>query len=168
MRSLLVAAVLGVVSFITPPARADGPDPVVAVAVGAATVLAGFAVGGTLMAASPGSAGRTEAGWFAIESGFAIAPLVSHGLVDEWGRGAVFAAIPTGTTLATLPVFLVNDASVEHGTLPQQRVMWGLFCAGLAASTAGIIDTAFATGRSLRIAPALGAGNVGLMVGGAL
>jgi ABC-type uncharacterized transport system permease subunit len=66
-----------------------------------------------------------------------------------------------------LPVFLVNDASVEHGTLPQQRVMWGLFCAGLGASMAGIIDTAFAPERSLHIAPVLGAGHAGLTVGGA-
>jgi hypothetical protein len=167
MRSLLVAAILGAVSFLTHPARADGADPVVAVAVGAATLLAGFAVGGTLTAASPGSAGRTAAGWFTIEGGFTVAPLVSHGMVDEWIRGAVFAAIPTATTLGTLPVFLVNDASVEHGTLPQQRVMWGLFCAGLGASMAGIIDTAFAPERSLHIAPVLGAGHAGLTVGGA-
>jgi hypothetical protein len=167
MRSLVLPAIL-VASFVALPARADEPDPAVAVALGGATLLAGFAVGGTLTAMSPGSAGRTEGGWFAIESAFSMAPLVSHGLVGEWGRGAVLAAIPAATTLATVPIFLTNDASVEHGTLPQQRVMWGLFCAGLAASMAGVIDTAFAPGRSVHIAPVLGAGQAALTVGGAL
>jgi hypothetical protein len=159
---------VGALSLIPSPARADDNRAAVAVAVGAATLFAGFVVGGTLTAASPGSPGKTEAGWFAMESGFSLAPLLSHGLVGEWGRGAVFAAIPTATTLATVPVFLANDASVEHGTLPQQRVMWGLFCGGLAAAMAGVIDTAFAPGRSVHIAPVLGAGNAGLLVGGVL
>jgi hypothetical protein len=167
MRSLVLPAIL-CASFVALPARADAPDPAVAVALGAATLLAGFVVGGTLTAMSPGSAGRTEAGWFAIESGFSMAPLLSHGLVEEWARGAVLAAIPTATTLATVPVFLTNDASVEHGTLPQQRVMWGLFCAGFAAALAGVIDTVFAPGRSVHLAPVLGAGQAGLMMGGAL
>jgi len=168
MRSPVLTATLAVLSLVTPPARADGPEVGVAVAVGAATVFAGFVVGGTLTAAGSGAAGRTEAGWFAIESGFSVAPLVSHGMVGEWGRGAVFAAIPVATTLATLPVFLANDDSVEHGTLPQQRVMWGLFCGGLAAAMAGVVDTAFATKRSVGVSPVLGAGNAGLVVAGPL
>jgi hypothetical protein len=167
MRSLALPAILALF-FVASPARADDSRPGIAAAVGAATIFAGFVVGGTVIATSPGSPGRTEAGWFVMESGFSLAPLMSHGLVNEWGRGAVFAAFPTATTLATVPIFLTNDAGVEHGTLPQQRVMWALFCTGLAASMAGIIDTAFAQGRSLRIAPVLGAGNAGLMVGGVL
>ena len=168
MRILVLAAALAAVSLVTAGARADGSEPAVAVAVGAATVFAGFVVGGTLIAASPGSAARTEAGWFAMESGFTLAPLLSHALVGEWGRGALFAAVPTATTLATEPVFSTNEAAVEHGTLPQQRVMWGLFCGGLAASMAGIIDTAFAPGRSVHVAPLLGAGSAGLLVGSTL
>jgi ABC-type uncharacterized transport system permease subunit len=103
-----------------------------------------------------------------MESGFTLAPLLSHALVGEWGRGALFAAVPTATTLATEPVLSTNEAAVEHGTLPQQRVMWGLFCGGLAASMAGIIDTAFAPGRSVHVAPLLGAGSAGLLVGSTL
>lgn len=125
-------------------------------------------VGGTLAATQRGSASGTEAGWFAIESGFTVAPLVAHGLVNEWVRGAVFAAVPTATTLATVPVFVATPASVEHGTLTQQRIMWGLFCGGLAASMAGVIDTAFAPARALQVAPILGNGSAGLVIGGTL
>jgi len=167
MRSLVFAAVASAF-FVTTPARADDSDPGVAIAVGAAAVFAGFIAGGTLIAVSPGNIGRNEAGWFAIESGFSAAPLASHALVGEWARGAVFAAVPTATTLGTIPVFLVNDNGVEHGTLPQQRVMWGLFCTGLAAAMVGVIDTAFAPGRALHVAPLLGGGNTGLLVGGSL
>jgi len=168
MRSLPFPAALTAALLVAPSARAEGPDPALAFAAGAATVFAGFVVGGTFMAANQGSASKTEAGWFALESGFSVAPLVSHGLVGEWARGAVFASIPTATTLATIPVFLVNGAGVEHGTLPQQRVMWGLFCGGLAASMAGVIDTVFSPGRALHVAPVLGAGGAGVVVGGAL
>jgi hypothetical protein len=168
MRSLVSPAALTAVLLLAPAAKADGPDPAVALALGAATVLAGFVVGGTFTATNQGNAGKAEAGWFAIESGFSAAPLVSHAVVGEWARGAVLSAVPTAATLATIPVFLVNPDAVEHGTLPQQRVMWGLFCGGLAASMAGLIDTVFAPGRALHVAPVVGAGNAGVAVGGAL
>jgi hypothetical protein len=169
MRSLAFPAALTAALLVAPSARAeDGPDPTVAFALGTATLLAGFVVGGTLIATNQGDAAKSEAGWFALESGFTLAPLVSHAVVGEWVRGAAFASIPTATTLATIPVFLVNGAGVEHGTLPQQRVMWGLFCGGLAASMAGVIDTLFSPGRGLHVTPVLGVGNAGVVVGGAL
>jgi hypothetical protein len=168
MRRIMFSASLAVALAVAAPARADDPDPAVAIAVGAATIFVGFAVGGTLIAVTGDDAAKNEAGWFLIESGFALAPLTSHAVVGEWGRGAAFAAVPTATTLGTIPVFLLNPASVDHGTLPEQRVMWGLFCTGLAASMAGVIDTAFSPARRLHIAPVLGAGNAGVVFGGDL
>jgi hypothetical protein len=168
MRSVVLAAVVTAMGLSAREARADGPDPAVAVVVGAASVVAGFVVGGTLTATSPGSPPGNEAGWFAIEGGFSLAPLLAHGVVGEWGRGAVFAAVPTATTLATVPVFASNDAAVEHGTLTQQRIMWGLFCGGLATSMVGIIDAAMASGRAVQVAPVLGPHGMGLTLGGTL
>jgi hypothetical protein len=168
MRSLAFPAALTAASLFASPARADGPDPVVAFALGAATVLAGFAVGGTFIASNQGDAAKAAAGWFMIEGGFSAAPFVSHAAVGEWARGAVWAALPTATTLATIPVFSIDGAAVEHGTLPEQRVMWGLFCGGLAASMAGVVDTVFSPGRAVHVAPVVGAGGVGVTVGGAL
>jgi hypothetical protein len=168
MRSLAFPAILTAAVLVAPSARADGPDPGVAFALGTATVLTGFVVGGTFMATNQGDAAKAEAGWFAMEGGFSLAPLVAHAFVDEWARGAAFAAVPTATTLATIPVFLVNGAGVEHGTLPQQRVMWGLFCGGFAGAMAGVIDTVFSPGRALHVTPVLGVGSAGVSVGGAL
>ena len=168
MRSLAFPAVVAAAFFVAPSARAEDPDPAIAFAVGAATVFVGFAVGGAFIATNQGDAAKAEAGWFGMESGFSLAPLVSHAVAGEWARGAVFASIPTATTLATIPVFAINEAGVEHGTLPQQRVIWGLFVATLAGSTAGVIDTVFSPGRALHVAPVLGVGNAGIAVGGAL
>jgi hypothetical protein len=156
-----------------PPGAA--PDTGLAVLVGGAAIFLGFAVGGTLIATSvdqgtpsDASNAKTQAGWYAVESGFALAPLASHAIVGEWGRGAIFASIPTATTLATIPVFVEKPGAVQHGSLEEQRVMWGFFCGGLVAAVVGVVDSTFAPDRTLRIAPMLGRNDAGIVVGGAL
>jgi hypothetical protein len=170
MRTFALAhagAALAAALLASAPARAGEPAPALAVVVGGATLLAGFVVGGTIIAASGDDASKA-AGWFALESGFTLAPLGAHAVVGEWGRGALFAAVPTATTLATVPVFLEQPAAVEHGSLEEQRVMWGLFVGGLGVAVAGVVDAAMAPGRAVHVAPMLGAGTTGLVVGGAL
>jgi hypothetical protein len=173
----VVPAVAAAMLFAAAPARAEERDPVVAVAIGAATMVVGFAVGGTIIGTTahaspandvPGDNAKNIAGWFAIEGGFVLAPLASHAVVGEWGRGAVFAAVPAATTLATIPIFAAVPDAVDHGTLPEQRGMWGLFVAGMAASAVGVVDSAFAPGRAIHVAPMLGRDTAGLIVGGAL
>jgi hypothetical protein len=179
MRLLLAPAASAAALLLVAPARAQdrepAPDPAVALIVGGATVLAGFAAGATLVATgsdlgSPSdvAAMRTQIGWWVMEGGFALAPLTAHGAMGEWGRGALFSTVPTLTTLATIPVFLEQPAAVEHGTLEEQRVMYGLFCGGLAAAVVGVVDAAFAPGRAVHLAPMLGSGRAGLVLGGAL
>ncbi|HEY8090871.1 MAG TPA: hypothetical protein VIF09_23580 [Polyangiaceae bacterium] len=168
MRGLVLPASLAAVLAVGSPARAAEPDPVVAVAVGAATIVAGFAVGGGAMAATGDNGAPNRAGWMALESSFVLAPFVSHALVGEWGRGALFAAVPAATTLGTIPIFVSDGDAVEHGTLPEQRVMWALFCTGLAASMVGVIDTAFSPGRRVHFAPAVGYRQAGFLLGGTL
>jgi hypothetical protein len=156
------------------PARADGsaeappPDPVLAGVVGAATAFAGFAIGGTVMGVTGDNSPASMAGWLTMEGGFALAPFTAHAVVGEWGRGALFAAIPAATTLGSVPVFLYNEAAVVHGTLPQQRWMYIFMCAGILASSIGVIDAVLAPRRGLQVAPIIGAGNYGLSVGGFL
>jgi len=177
MRLPAVLAALAAATLAAPSARAEDRDPALAVAVGAATIVAGFAVGGTLIGmtahANPNNdvasdTARNIGGWFAMQGGFVLAPLASHAVVGEWGRGAIFAAVPTATALGSIPVFLINPDVVDHGTLEQQRWQWALFCAGMAGAAAGVVDAAFAPGRALHVAPLLGAGNAGVVVGGAL
>ncbi|MGH7296503.1 MAG: hypothetical protein ACRELB_16315 [Polyangiaceae bacterium] len=168
MRGLVFPAAVAAALVLAPLARAADPDPALAVAVGAATLVVGFAVGGSIMATSGDAPAPNEAGWMALESSFVLAPFASHAMVGEWGRGALFASVPAATTLGTIPIFLVSPEGVDHGTLPEQRVMWALFCTGLAASMAGVIDTAFSPGRRVHVAPMLGRGEGGLVLGGVL
>jgi hypothetical protein len=152
-------------------ARADDdsrPDGAAAFMVGAATILAGFAVGGTLVAASGENPAKNEAGWLTIEAGFTLAPLTSHAMVGEWGRGAAFASMPAATTLGSVPIFLNTQDAVGSGVVAQQEGLWWCFVGGLATAIIGVVDATFAPSRALRVAPAVGPHTAGLMIGGEL
>ena len=170
MRSIATAAALvPLLLFASSSARAadSRPDGALAFVVGAATIFAGFAIGGTLVAASGDDAAKNEAGWLILESGFALAPLTSHAVVGEWARGAAFASIPTATTLGSVPIFLTTPNTIEAGVIAEQEGLWWLFGAGLASAIVGVIDATFAPARALRVAPALGPHDARLMLGGA-
>jgi hypothetical protein len=154
-------------------AEPDKPDAVWAGVVGAATAFAGFAIGGTIMGVTGDNSPVAMAGWLTMESGFALAPFTAHAVVGEWWRGVAFAALPTATTLSTIPVFAYNEGAVVHGSLPQQRWMYVLLCTGILSSGVGVVDAVLAPIRrrgrpALQVAPAVGAGNYGFVVGGAL
>jgi hypothetical protein len=148
------------------PAYAD-TDPVLAGIVGAATAFTGFAIGGTLMGVTGDNSAANMAGWLTMESGFALAPFTAHAVVGQWWRGVAFSALPTATTLGTVPVFLYNEGAVVHGSLPQQRWMYGLMVGGILSSGVGVVDAVLAPGRALYVAPSLG-GAYGVVVGGIL
>jgi hypothetical protein len=78
-----------------------------------------------------------------------------------------FSALPTATTLGTVPVFLYNEGAVVHGSLPQQRWMYGLMVGGILSSGVGVVDAVLAPRRALYLAPSLGDG-YGIVVGGLL
>jgi hypothetical protein len=151
-------------------ARADdrAPDGALALVTGAVTVFAGFAVGGTLIATGTGNARPTEAGWLTIQAGFAAAPLTSHAVVGEWGRGAVFSALPTVAALCSAPVFASDGSAVDHESIWTERLMWWLVATGVVTGTVGVVDAAFAPGRSVHVAPVVGPGTAGLALGGTL
>ena len=149
------------------PAHAD-PDPGAGLVAGAAVLLLGFAVGGTVVATANGANGPTNAGWLVIESGFTLAPLTAHAAVGQWGRGLAFAAPPAAMLGGTAALFDYSPGTVLHGTLPQQRVLWGLFGLGLLSSVVGMVDVTLSTPKigPVAIAPSFGPGAAGLEVGG--
>ncbi len=132
--------------------------------------VAGFVVGGTLLARGNGDRFRDNAGWLTIESGFVLAPVASHATSGEWGRGALFALVPLATLAVTTAIFQLQPDTVENGTLPQQRWMWAMFGTGLFASAVGVVDGLWAPARARTIVvrPAIGQGQVGLQIGGPL
>jgi hypothetical protein len=154
----------------TLPAHAEEPDTTAAFFTGASVFIASFGVGGVLLGSTLSDHKRDNVGWLTIESGFTLAPLAAHAVAGEWARGAVFAAPPAVATVGTGVLFGYYPNAVRHGRLPEQRVMWTLFGAGLFVSIAGIVDATFADKRyhSLTVTPAVGKGECGLEIGGTL
>jgi hypothetical protein len=157
-------------------ARAEGakasdsrPDTALAFATGALTLVLGMGTGASLIGSD---AGRTQdiAGWMVMQSSFAVAPFVAHGVAGEWGRGLWFATPPFATTVGTATVFAVDSNAVRHSNLTQQRILWSLFVVGIFSSAYGVVDATFADSRAWRVvvAPVVGAGTAGLEIEGTL
>jgi hypothetical protein len=170
-----------------PSSRADQPQPALAFLAGASVLLAGFAVGGVLLSTSKGNDTKDDAAWLTIETGFALAPLASHAVVGEWLRGLAFAAPPAAVIAGTAALFGVDPGTIEHGEIPEQRVLWSLFGFALLSSAVGVVDSAFADKHaavrapdmpsapavarprgSVAVTPLFGSGHLGLRIGVAL
>jgi hypothetical protein len=151
------------------PARAE-PDPGLGLVVGTATLLVGLTVGATVTATANDSNVSTNSGWLIMESGFALAPWTAHATQDQWLRGLAFAALPTAAVGGTVGLFDYAPGVVLHGTIVQQRILWGLFCTGLVSSAIGVVDVTLARPRTgaIAIAPIAAPGQVGLELGGTL
>lgn len=163
-------------SIVAPAVRAEEttppppvPDTAAAFIAGTAVLVAGVGVGATIIA---GNDGKTSdiGGWMVMQSGFAVAPLVAHGITGEWGRGLVFGSVPLATTAGTATVFALDSNAVRHSDLPQQRILWSLFVVGLFSSAYGVVDSIGADDRARRlvVAPVVGRGIAGIDVEGAL
>jgi hypothetical protein len=150
-------------------ARAEEPDAGLAVVVGAGMNVAGLIVGGAVLATSHSSAANS-AGWLTMESSFVLSPFAAHAVEGEWGRGALFAAVPAACLAGSATLIGVVPDTIDLGPLPQQRVMWILFGIGQLASAVGIIDATFAPMRKRKvfIVPTVGFGHMGLSIGGIL
>jgi hypothetical protein len=148
----------------------EPPDRGAAVITGAAAFVLAFAAGGIVVATANGSNVQSNVGWVTIESGFVLAPLVSHAVTGEWTRGLVFTATPAAMLGGSVALFDYDNGTIQHGSLTEQRIMWGLFTAGLFSGVVGVVDSglARATDGGVMVAPLIGAGTTGLTVGGAL
>jgi hypothetical protein len=167
-----VAAIFATSAAVLPAsvARAAEPDRGAAVLAGAATFVLAFAAGGIVVATANGGNLQSNVGWITIESGFALAPLASHAVVGEWARGLAFTATPAAMLGGSVALFDYDNGTILHGSLTEQRIMWGLFTAGLFAGIVGVVDAGLgrATGGSVALAPLVGHGETGLTLGGAL
>ncbi|HTB72049.1 MAG TPA: hypothetical protein VK762_02335 [Polyangiaceae bacterium] len=173
-RVVTLAAALGALVLATPSAARAEPDPGIGLVAGTAVMLLGFTVGSTVVVTANGSNTSTNTGWLIMESGFVLAPWTAHAALGQWTRGLAFAALPAAATGGTIGLFDYAPGTVLHGTLVQQRFLWGLFGGGLVSAVLGILDVTFAAPAQehgpvpVAVAPMVGAGQVGLQVGGDL
>ena len=170
MRVFLLAATVLALLARAAPVRADGPDPGPALVAGAAVLLVGFTMGATLVATAEGRNAPENTGWLVMESGMTLAPLTAHALTGTWARGLAFTALPAASEGGTIALFESDPGTIIHGSLPEQRVMWALFGAGLVSSLVGVADVAWCRPRvgPIAVAPALGRDRVGLQLEGTL
>lgn len=172
VRLIQAGGLLAAILLATSPASAAEPDGGLAFIAGTAAFVASFTVGGLLVATSNDGAAQGNAGFLTMESGFVLAPIVSHAFVDEWARGLIFAAPPAAAVAGTATLFELEPGTIVHGSLPQQRVLWSFFVAGLLSGAAGVVDSTLAAGRrrgrTVAITPTLGRGEIGVQVGGTL
>ncbi len=160
--ALATAAIL-----LTPlPARAE-PDPVLAVVVGTATEIVGFAAGTALLGQGSADRGLSRAGWLTMEAGFTLAPFAAHAVNGEWIRGALFSVVPAGSFVGTSVLFTNEPDAIDRGDLHEQRIMWGFFVLAIASSAVGIFDAALAPKR-MHVAPVVTPQSAGIVFGGAL
>lgn len=188
MRRLMGALAATGLASITSVARAEEtavperqPDTAAAFIAGASVIVAGLGVGASLIGSNGGSGGKCvsggectkgldNAGWMVMQSSFAAAPIVAHGITGEWGRGLLFASVPLATTAGSATVFAVDPSAVRHSALPEQRILWSLFVVGLFSSAYGVVDTLSADARARRVVvtPVVGRGVAGIDVEGTL
>jgi hypothetical protein len=186
-RSVGALAVIGLVS-ITSAARAEEtaaperqPDTAAAFIAGASVIVAGLGVGASLIGSNGGSGGKCvsggactksldNAGWMVMQSSFAAAPIVAHGITGEWGRGLLFSSVPLATTAGSATVLAIDPNAVRHSPLPEQRILWSLFVVGLFSSAYGVVDALSADERArhLVVTPVVGRGIAGIDVEGTL
>jgi hypothetical protein len=176
MRKTAIASALLLIGLLPPAsARAEEPDGALALLTGAGTAVAGFALGSLLLGTSGDKSQQNNVGWLTIQGGFVLAPVTAHAVVGEWGRGGLFAAAPAAAWGGSLGLMQYAPGVVGHGTLEQQRVLYGFFSVAFFSSAVGVVDAMFAGRRvrsdrkgGLRIGPMAATGVAGLSVEGLL
>ena len=165
-----------------PPAEAPRPAPPVTIAVvaGMVTALVPLVIGVSFVAAQNQVAatdGLRNVGFAVSGVGPALAPIVGHVVLGEWGRAAAFGA-PTVAAEVGLSVFMAAmPDGVFQGT-PTSRTSFGLiYTADILGAAIGMVDVMMAHERArhgksplagVRVIPTVSPGRAGLVVGGAL
>lgn len=118
---------------------------------GTLTMLVPFAVGCALWS-NGGSDVSQKAGTYVMASGFALAPIVSHGIAGRWRRAAAFGAVSAATSAATLVAMDAKDPFYP-GYANRQRVAFGvLLTSAMFAAALGVLDS-FVVGPAPRDQP---------------
>lgn len=184
MRPLFGLTSITALMLVAAPSWADEPAPALGFLVGASTFVAGFVVGGILATTGSGNDAQENAGWLTMEAGFAIAPIASHAVTGEWTRALVFGAPPAAAFAGSATLLGKHPATIEHGELADQRLIWSLFGSAVLVGLVGVVDAALAQRRagarsspahatasarlSFDVVPVLGSGQIGLRVGASL
>lgn len=146
-----------------------------ALAVGAATAFTSLTAGGVIIARASEHDVR-NAGLIVGTSGLSITPLLAHGVVEEWGRGALFSLIPLAAEAGLVTMTMTKHDLLEgHASPFVQYSYFALLTVSVFGAGLGVVDAVRVAERrpnrfvsSLGVLPAIGAAMNGVIVQGAL
>jgi len=176
MRTRAVAPLLAAALLLAPSARAEDADERAdaragaALIVGSLTATLPFLAGATLIATGTDITQR-NAGTYLAEAGLVLAPLTAHGVMGEWGRGLLHSAWPAVGMGGMTTLLLLRPDVVEGGTLGTQYAYVSIMIFTVFSSAVGVADAMRAKERArapVRVAPMVGNGRVGIVLGGTL
>jgi hypothetical protein len=150
----LVPLVLGAAIFsagaraeeTTAPAEERVPRAGLATGLGAGLALTSLAVGGTLFASSDDD-GLHRGAIYVMMVGLTVAPALSHLVVREYKRAALFSILPACALIANAVVMSVDPEVTTNGS-PATRSVFGIaITAGVIGAVVGLADTLGARDR---------------------
>lgn len=152
-------------------ASADEPDDsraIGAFAAGAGLMLGSAAAGLTVEGADVHRVGKDYA-IASAQAGMMLAPILAHGIVDEWERGLWFSIPGAAGFLGSTVIFAAIPDIVKRGPPIVQYALSGTLTLSIFGNTIGVLDAMFAGHRararaaaskssafSIRLAPTFG------------
>jgi hypothetical protein len=145
---------------------------------GVAVALVPIALG-AIHTAGASADGPRNVGYAVAGVGPALSPLVAHAVFGEWGRAAVFGALPVASEIALCAFLTAQPDAVFHGTAGSRTTFGLLFSADIFGAALGLVDVMMAPERArdaakrtalhgVTLAPLAGPGRAGLVLGGTL
>lgn len=168
-RVLLVLGLsTGAAAVATPVVAASpAPDPpvITALTAGAAVTLAPLAIGGAI-AGTGRDVDRQNAGLSLATFGLVLGPIVSHAIVGEWGRGALYGAVPLAGATGAAVVLAAEPGTVFGDEAKVTGLYTVLVAVTVFAAGAGLIDTALSPERAhpVTVVPRIAPGHASLAV----
>ena len=141
------------------------------VGAGVALMIVPAAIGGAVESTSD-DVNVKRGGVYLLAGGWALAPIVSHLAAREWGRAALFGAMPVAAFAAIVTLLEVDPTIFNEGSVAT-RVSYGfMLCIAALSSTVGVVDSLGAARRvrarhhALTLVPMLLPKGGGLAFGG--
>ena len=150
-----------------PAAEAPPHDPTpVGLIAGTATAILPLIVGGALMAEDQ-SPRLEAAGFIVMASGFALAPIVAHGLEGSWRRAAIYGGVSLALSAGAVAEMEASDAFERRVGNKQRIPMKILLPLAMGSSVLGVVMSLFDRAEtpprfSLWLTPAAGGFATGL------
>ena len=128
------------------------PDPPVTWAVtgGALTAMVPLAIGGSLIASSY-DVGTRKGATLTMMAGLALSPIVSHLIVREWTRAAIFGAIPVACLAGMVGLLQLQPTADIYGTTGGRLTYGALLSFAALSAGLGLLDTFGATRRAAEL-----------------